>query len=164
MENEIGSEDLINKLKQVEQLLEEYENKLHLNKIKIIEPNLDLTSEVMRSMDYEDLQGIVWEYAQYSLAIQKELNKQIRRYNWIETNLKRLLEREAENCNGFKWEERQSNALNDNVFAQKLFRLKTKTKLAIDTLSFLPSKIDFLSKLAIDIMKSKRYKHVENDY
>jgi hypothetical protein len=163
MENEDGVENnLVDKLAQIETLLNEYEYKIHL-KINTVEPNLGVTREYMEAMHWEDIQHLAFSYAQYSLFLQKELNKHQSRYNWSDANLKRFLEREAPNYEGWKWEERMSNALSDNVYAQKLHDLKVRSKMAIDRLAFLPSKIEFLSKLAIDIMKAKRYKHVEGE-
>lgn len=158
-----SAEDLAPRLAQIEKLIDEYETKIHISKIKLIEPDLDITKEVLESMHWEDLHLLSWEYAQYTLALQKEINKHQSRYNWADTNLKRFLEREAPNYAGFKWEERQANALAENEYAQRLDKLKIQSKLAIDRLAFLPSKIDFLTKIIQDIAKSKRYSHVDKE-
>lgn len=157
MDEEIRpDESIVDRLTSVERLLSEYEDKIHISKIKVIEPDLSIGREMIMSMHPEDIQALAWQYAEYSLAIQKEINKHQSRFNWSEANLKRLLEKECQNYPGWKWEERQSNVLNENSYAQKLFDLKVKSKIAIDRLAFLPSKIQFLAELAKDISYTKR--------
>lgn len=158
MENEIES---IDKLKQVESLLDEYEHKIHLDKISVVDPDIDISRETLLSLHYEDLQGLAWQLGQYSLALQRESNRHQSRFSWAEANLKRYLEREANNYSGWAWTERQAEALNCSEYAQRLNNLKIRSKLAIDRLAFLPSKVQFLSELIRDIMKTKRYKNVE---
>lgn len=158
------TENLVDRLTAIEKLLNEYEDKIHISKISIIKPNLSIGREVMMAMHPEDLHALAWEYAEYTLAIQKEINKHQSRYNWSESNLKRLLEKECQNYPGWKWEERQSNVLNENTYAQKLYDLKVKSKLAIDRLAFLPAKIHFLAELAKDIAYTKRrYSNAERE-
>ena len=149
-------DNVVNKLSDVEKVLEEYEHKIFLDKIKIIEPRIDITREIMLSMHYEDLQGLAWELAQYSLCIAREYNKHQSRFNWAEANLKRYIEKEANNYSGWSWNERQANALNESTYANKLNQLKIRSKLAIDRLSYLPNKIELLSKIAQDIAYTKR--------
>lgn len=157
------NEPLVEKLEQVEKLLDEYENKIYIGKVTSVEPDLSLDRQVMMSMHYSDLQAIAWDYSKYILFLQKEVNKHQSRYNWAEANLKRYLERESVNYEGWKWEERQANALTYSEYANLLHKLKVKSKLAIDRLSFLPSKIQVMLDTLKDIIYTKRrFDYAEN--
>lgn len=147
---------LRDKLAEVEQLLEEYEEKIFLSKVKVIEPPLEVTREELLSMSLEDIDGLRWSLSQYNLALQKELNKHLSRMHWAEANLNRLLDRDANNYQGFGWAERKAACLNADKYAQKLFQLKTQSEMVINRLSFLPGKIEFLVKIAGDIAYTKR--------
>jgi len=144
------------RLEDVELLLEEFERKNFLHKIVAREIDLDISRETLLSMSVMDLDGLAWDLAQYGLAIQKLMNKSSSRLNWSESNLKRVLEREANNYQGFTWQERQAEVLNHNVYAQKLHKLKEQSKMVFDRLYSLPQKIEFLSKIAKDISYSKK--------
>ncbi len=150
------SDTVVQKLKDLEILLEEYEHRINLT-VKPLKVELDITRDVLLKMSPLDINGYRWELSQYSLYLQKELNKQTSRYNWAETNLKRLLEKECDEYPGFKWEERQANAMNANSYAQQLHYLKVKAKAVIDRLSFLPNKIQMMDSVAKDIAFTKNH-------
>lgn len=157
MDEQTTEQNLAGKLADIERLLDEYESKLQLDKISIVKVNLSLTREVLLSMHPTDIDGYRWELAQYMLALQKEINRHSARLAWSEANLKRVLESEADSYPGFKWEEKQANALNSNSYAQKLYQLKVRSKAVVDRLAFIPTKIQFMENICKDIAYTKRH-------
>ena len=155
--------DLKSRLEEVEKVYALYEKDTLKFSVSIREVDLDIHRETLMSMDYRDIQGLCFDWAQYNLALTKEINKHQSRYNWAHSNLERVLEKEAPNdLKGFTFQEKKANVLNGNEYAQKLHKLKEKAKLVIDRLNFIPQKIEFLIKIGTDIAYTKK-KYERND-
>lgn len=154
--NTINEESLPAKLEQIEQMLDEYEVKIGLNKkYDCVEPDF-ISREVLLAMSPEDIDVLRWEYASYALYLQKVINKSQSRLAWADHNLKRYLEKICQEYPGWKWEERQANALASDYYAQQLDKLRLRSKLVIERTSFLTNKIAALDSIAKDIAYTKR--------
>lgn len=153
MDNE---ESIPVKLEQVEALLDDYEKQIGLNKKDACKEPDYISRDVLLSMHSQDIDLLRWEYANYSLYLQKIINKSSARLAWASHNLKRYTERNCQNYTGWKWEERISNCIAEDIFAQKLDQLCLRSKLVIERTSFLTNKIAALDSIAKDIAYTKR--------
>lgn len=155
-QDRIENANIPEKLAQVEQLLEEYEQSIGLNKKDHHKEPDYIDRQTLLSMHPDDIDGLRWDYAQYSLYLQKQINKHQSRFYWADHNLKRYLEKISPEYPGWKWEERIANALADNEYSQKLDRLRMNSKLVIERTSFLTNKISTIDMIAKDISYAKR--------
>ena len=81
MENE--TLDLPKQLEKLEKLLDEYCNeKLFLKNVMKVEPRLDCTRYDLLLMNIQDINGWRYELTQYTLNLQKEINKHASRLSW----------------------------------------------------------------------------------
>ena len=151
------------RIAEIDRFLDEYNQKLHLDKVKVVDCELDLPRDKLFSMSLDQLDGYRWELAQYVLGLQKELNRQTARMHWAEQNLKRYSEKECSNYDGYLWQERLANVLANDSYAAKLDDFRQKCKLIYDETGFLIGRIEFMAKIAGDIAFAKRKHHFEKE-
>lgn len=141
---------------EIESACDEYEQGLGLSIKNNNCEYLNLTQERIRSLTIEEAAEISVSLAFYGMFLQKELNRHSARANWCEANLKNILGYLAKNYQGYSYEERKSGVIKEDLLAQRLFALQNKAKFAVDRLSYLPSKVDFIAKSLHQLQESKR--------
>ncbi len=150
------AQEIKRRLEEVESLLDEYDKKLFLNKITIKEIDIETSISNINHMPIEDIHQISLEWGYYALGLQKEINKHKTRKVWTDSNLHKYVIKQSKEQSGYTYEERKDNVINGDEYASSLYDLQTKVTMAIERLSFLVNKIDFLIKIALDIVETKR--------
>lgn len=140
----------------VEKILEEYNKKLYLDRIKLKKVDIDTNVEAIDSMYYEDIYKLCLEWTYYGLGLQKEFNKIKQRLIWTEQNYNKRISILASDEQGYGFEEKKAKVLSKDEYCKKLYDLRTKCMLHLATFDFIINKIDFLCKLGISIADSKK--------
>jgi len=155
MGEEIGL-TLKERLDELEKVVIDYEKKLHLDKIKINEVDLDVKRETMLKMDSIDINAMCAEWAYYSMATQKELNVSTSRYNWAESILDQYLAENSQNYPGYGYKEKCAAVIAADSFARKVEEFKRRCKMVMDRNAYVTSKIDFMIKMAQSVAYLKK--------
>jgi hypothetical protein len=147
---------LAEQVKEIDAFIEQINNKLHLDKIKLNECNLDISRDDLLSMGVSELNGLRWDFGKYMLGLQKQINNYTAKMNWAESNLKRVTEYHAGEQVGYTWQERVANVRVYNEYAQKLDHFRGRSKLLHDQYWGIINRIEFLCKVIDSISYSKR--------
>lgn len=150
------TDNIKSRIEDVEKILEEYNQKLYLDRIKLKEIDLDYNVSIISSMACEDIYKLCLDLSYYGLGLQKEVNKIKQRMIWTEQNLNKRLSILAAKEQGYGFEEKKAKALSGDEYSQKLYDLKTKCMLHLTSFDFIVNKIDFISKLAMSIAEAKK--------
>jgi len=148
------------RLAEVENILKEYESSLGL---KIADQEdysryLNLKQSQLKKMSPEECGEVAFMMAQQSLYIQQEINKHTQRMNWANTNIEIMIAKSLDNY-GTKYtpyEIRKTLAINDNEYTAKLYEIFVRAKQFLDKLSYIPTKIGYLSKTLLELQQTKR--------
>ncbi len=143
-------------LEKIEKMCDQYEDKLHLVKIQLVEVDYNLSQDDLQKMSSQQIYGLCFEMSKYLTALQKEVNRQTGRFNWADRQLSLLMDRESYNQKATYWQERRAQVLINNEAAKKLERMKTQFKMEIDRLSYLPKRIEYQIDFASQIAFGKR--------
>lgn len=145
------------RIDQVDELLSEYtEKKLLLKKIKMGDPQLDISTNDLKKMTSEQLNYWRFEITMYLTYLQKEINAHRSRANWATNALKTYINGKAINYEGYGMEEKRAKAMEHDTFATKLSKLSLESQAALDRLEYIPARINALVEIAKDIIWSRR--------
>ena len=155
METETGP-TLKERLDDLEKVVIEFEKKLQLDKIKMVEVDLDVDKETISKMTAVDVNMLCMEWAGFALAVQKELNVATSRFNWADSILNQYLAEQSQNYKGFSYNERCAYVVAADSYAQKVEEFKRKCKMIMDRNWGLTNKIEFMIKMAQGVAYAKR--------
>lgn len=150
------------KLAEVELLLDEYENKSGLPKIKNVEECecLSWTLDDLKHKANEELDEATYILSQFGFNLQRLINHKLTRVNWADSNLKIVFGQEAQNYNLYSYEGSKNAVIANNEYAFALHDLRTKSQMVVDRLSYLPAKVEFMTKQIVNVLRNRR----ENSY
>jgi hypothetical protein len=154
------------RLKEVEDTLNEYEKSIGLSCIKFKERYeevfLSLDEMSIRSFSAEECNIKAAILLQYELYLQKEHNRHTAVLNWVEHNMKVILGGIVQDFGGAysSFEERKILATHSNSYARELNKLLLKSKNMVDNLNFLSSRVSDLSRSLQELAKTK----MRNEY
>jgi len=145
---------------EIERVLAEYKKSLGivLHGNAEAERFLNLSITDLRHMDAEQCAEVAVTLSQLSLYIQNEYNKHQRKLQWADDNIKSLAAPHLEQY-GNQWvphDVKLRRFIRDNSAARKLQEIKVEAQLRIDALSYIPHRIDALSKTLLELTQSKR--------
>lgn len=145
---------------EIEKVLAEYKKSLGI----VIRGNpeaekfLNLSINDLRHMDAEQCAEAAVTLSQLSLYIQNEYNKHQRKLQWADENIKSLAAPHLHQY-GDQWvphDVKIKRFIRDNITATKLQQIKVEAQMRIDELSYIPHRIDSLSKTLLELTQSKR--------
>jgi hypothetical protein len=94
--------------------------------------------------------------AQFGFHLQKVYNREIGVINWCEDCIQRTITPELKQYNAPSADERKRLAIRGNEYASKLQRLKSIAQARVDRLSYLPAKVEWLSRTLLELQQTKR--------
>lgn len=103
----------------------------------------------------EDCAQIALRLAQYSLFLQRTINREIARHNWAEESIKESIADEINSYKGYGYIEKSIQAIKHNDKASGLNKIKKYAKQRIDRLSYISNNIKNLSDILIMVQKTK---------
>jgi len=153
--------NLESKIAKLEETLNEYDKKFALSKIAVnpeIELILSLTNENIKALPINDCLSYSFLLAQFSLSIQKEVNRQNAKLKWLENELSSIV---AKNFNNYgdkytKFEVKTSLIINDNEYAKAINEYILDSKIKIEELNFISSSANKLSEILKESAKVKK--------
>jgi hypothetical protein len=145
-----------------DKILDEYESSLGMPSYvadSISESELQHYLSMNRS-DLEkltpvDCAEIGYRLAQYSFHIQRSINRELSRVNWVEENIKMVIAEDINNYKGYGYVEKSYQAIKNNSRALSLQKVKTYAKQRSDRLSYIANSIKNLADTIINVQKAK---------
>lgn len=145
-----------------DKVLDEYEASIGLstynaNTFREEELNEYLTMDrnVLEKLSPEDCAQISYRLAQFSLHIQRTLNRENARLNWAEETIKETIADDINNYKGYGYVEKSTQAIKHNEKASALNKIKKYAKQRSDRLTYISSCIKNLSDILLSINKMK---------
>lgn len=137
------------KLQHVEELLDEYEKEIGLPpRISRECKYLEMTEEEIRNLTPESASEIGCVLDDFSVHLQRHMNKHAARAVWAEENIKLIVANESKNYNISYYEEKKYLIIANHELALRLHKIQTNSRLVMERLAFLPKRIEnFSSKL-----------------
>lgn len=149
-------------LKDWDDLLDEYENKLGLPKYNEsaldeteLSEYLHMNRDVLEKLTPAQCGEISYRLSQFAFHIQRSINRENARINWAEETIKEVISGEINNYSGYGYLEKSSQAIAHNTKANSLNRIKKYAKQRSDRLSFLANSVKNLSDILISIQRNK---------
>jgi hypothetical protein len=153
-------------LNEWDNLLDEYENGLGLPKYSNnclpeneLNEYLHMSRDQLEKLTPEDCAQISYRLGQFSFHIQRTINREIARYNWVEETIKEVISDEVNNYKGYGYIEKSYQAIKHNDRAISLNKIKKYAKQRSDRLSYLANGIKNLSDILLSIQKIKVIKN-----
>lgn len=148
------------RLVEVEAILEEYEKSLGIEiAFESDKYNfLNITPSQLRKMSPEECGEVAFVLSQKSMHVQYEINKHSQRINWAKTNIDTMIAGSIDSYGGkfTPYENRKMMAIKDNDYTSRLHQIMVKAQQVIDRLSYIPSKIAYMSKTLLELQTTKR--------
>jgi hypothetical protein len=145
-----------------DKILDEYENSLGLPTYMAESmPESELQNYLsMNRTDIEkltpiDCAEISYRLAQYAFHIQRSINRELSRLNWVEENIKMVISEEINNYKGYGYIEKSYQAIKNNSRATSLQKVKVYAKQRSDRLSYIANNIKNLADTMINVQKAK---------
>jgi len=145
-----------------DKVLDDYESSLGLgrysnNNFDETELNnyFSMNRDSIEKLTPEDCAQISYRLAQYSLFLQRTLNREIARHNWAEETIKETIADEINNYKGYGFVEKSLQAIKHNEKALSLNKIKKYAKQRIDRLSYISNGIKNLSDIILSVQKTK---------
>lgn len=149
------------KWKNLEKILNDYQDKLSLNikKNESAEILLNVDENVLKNMTAEEcgIKAIV--LLQFSTFIQKEINRHNAKNRWADSNLNFMVGKYGQSYGDkfTKFEERKAMMIADNSFAKALNDMIKLSSVICEDLSYISKKIENMSNLLAELQRTKRY-------
>ena len=146
----------------LEQTLEAYETEVCLNVFPRdgIDKYLNLSKHELRALGEEECGEIAYMLVQYSMYIQKQMNRHVAIKNWATSYANVIIGRTSDNyeVNGkyTSFEEKKLRIYAHDDVAQILNGFIVEAQKRIDTLTFMSSKVESLSKVMTNLQQTKR--------
>ncbi len=150
-----------------DKILDEYETSLAIPLYKSdvgiasdeINQYLTMNRDIIEKLNPEDCAQISYRLMQFAFHIQRNLNREIARYNWAEESIKEVIADDINNYKGYGYIEKSIQAIKHNDKANNINQIKKYAKQRMDRLSYLANNIKNLSDVVLAIQKTK-VKHV----
>lgn len=142
----------------IDDMLEKYEKNTSepsFYQIKEITTCLNYTKQELSKLNIEELADIQYMLGRYALYLQGILNNHNAVYEWCDSTSKIVVADQVGNYKGISYEERKLNALKENSYGYKLFRIKDMAKFKANKLMYMPERIRFLSSCIQNIISIK---------
>lgn len=155
-----SKKDLSSKLDQVNKVLDEYEKSFKINFVNNdeIDEYLQIKKSQLEALTPIQCHEIAVCLSNHLMYLQKELNRQTAIFNWANSNLNTIIGRHLNDYDDFKYEAKVLRIISEYDTAKKLDELKQAVQLRVDTLSYLPQRIEFFIKTLNNLGNTKAYK------
>ena len=145
-----------------DKILDEYENSIGLSEFSAnvipseeINKYTSMNRDEIEKLSPEDCAQISYRLAQFSLHIQRTLNRENARLNWAEETIKETIADDINNYKGYGYLEKSSQAIKHNEKAMALNKIKKYAKQRSDRLTYISSCVKNLSDILLSINKTK---------
>lgn len=149
-----------------DRILDEYESSIGLPRYnpgllseEELSKYLSMSRDELEKFTPEDCGQISYRLTQFSLHIQRTINREIARTNWAEENIKVTIADDINTYKGYGYIEKSYQAIKHNEKASALNKIKIYAKQRVDRLSYIANSIKNLSDILIAIQKIKMVKH-----
>lgn len=103
----------------------------------------------------EECVEIAYRLGQFSLHIQRTINRELARVNWAEELIKETIADELNSYKGYGYVEKSIQAIKHNDKASALNRIKRYAKQRSDRLQYIANSIKNLSDIMMTVSKTK---------
>lgn len=145
-----------------DKVLDEYESSIGFGSYSsniFSEDELNLYFQMPRNqiekLTPEECAEISMRLGQFSLHIQRTINRELARFNWAEEMIKETIADELNNYKGYGYVEKSIQAIKHNDKASALNRIKRYAKQRSDRLQYVANSIKNLSDIMLTVSKTK---------
>jgi len=160
----MGSEthEPLDRMRRVDQVLDEYEGQIGLSKFQEqsahnIEPYLQMTRERIEKLTSEDCAEIAVLLGSFSFYLQRCYNRELSRVHWAEDTLKSIIAGREQQYSG-SWNSQYHQAIKEDAYANKMFKLKIYAQQRVDRITFLSTSIKHLCDLLTNLQRARNLK------
>lgn len=159
-----GQEELMTgshkKLAELNKILDEYENGLHLNLSDEYEVNqyLNMKKDQLEALTPIQCAEIATYLSNYLIYLQQQVNRENAKVNWASSNIKLIIGKYITQYNDFKYEAKVAQIIHENETANLLEKIRIAAQTRVDSLAYIPNRIDFFVKTLTNLANVKAYK------
>lgn len=151
------------RIEKLDNLLDEYEGRIGLSKYnenysksEEVGEYLSYSRDQLEALSPQDLGGIAYILLQYSIFIQRSLNREVAKIKWAESMMKEIVADKLNNYSGYSYAEKYGKAIKDNDYTIKLNSLQRAAQQRSDRLQFLANGIKGLADVLQNLMRVRR--------
>jgi hypothetical protein len=154
--------------KEIEELIDGYIAKNHIpdfvNCKHASNRYLDLPTSKLRDMTADECGEASYVLSNYSMYLQKEINKYTSIQRYCDVKIDFIISREIDNVGGqySKYEQKRILCIRQNDVASQLFKLRNNIEMYLTNLYDLPRKVENMSRTLVELQQSKRRKYSGN--
>lgn len=148
------------KVKEAEDILDEFENIHHLSRVTIpneIEKILNISYEQLEKLQHIQCAEYAYQLAQYSYYIQRVYNKESARLKWFNNQLQNLTADKLNNYDQYtKYEVKIRLIAKENAVVMRLIQLMNQSEQKMERMSFLGTSISRMSDTMNNLQRAKQ--------
>jgi hypothetical protein len=145
-------------LEKVDKLLNDYEHKVGLpSQAKYHDQATDyfnMKRDQLEALSIEDCAHAAYILTNMALHIQRTLNKETARGNWVKRQMAYFAADKQNNYHG-SWAQKEVQAIKDDSFGRKLQELTLEIGLRVDSLNYIATNVRQLSEALANLQKAK---------
>lgn len=145
--------------KAIEEALDKYERKNGLAQIHLTseaDKYFAMSLREINELSEKECGNASYLLGQMAYNIQRAINKESGMLTWAKDKLPLLLAGLTDNYPGKSYEERKMSAIREHENLRKIYTIQTQCQQKIDTLNYLSSRIDNLSRILLKLQEMKR--------
>lgn len=159
--NQTNSGTVESRIAELEKNLDDYDKKFSLHKIVIspeVEKILELKKEELLVLPRELCFTYGYLLASFSIAVQREYNRQSAKQKWAEHNINIVIGQENDNYGDkyTKFEIKKAMVISGNEYAKALNKIMLTALTQVEELNFLSTRINSMADILKEYGKSKR--------
>ena len=147
-------------LEQIDEILQSYEKKMRIELTHKYDINsyLNMDRAQLEALTPHQCLEIATYLSSYLIQLQREINRETARVNWCTANINLIVGQYLKDYTDFKYEAKVLQIINDSSTARKLELIKIAAQTRIDSLAYIPNRIDFFIKTLTSLGNAKQYK------
>jgi hypothetical protein len=151
------------RLKHIDQVLDEYESKIGLGKFEEIAADsevnryLNMPRNQIEQLDIEECAEAAIILSGFAFHVQRSCNRENSRVGWADSALKEIIFGRETQYTG-SWDSQFYQAVKGDDYAKKLFAIKNYAQRRADRLTFLSSSIKNIADMYVNLQRAKAMK------
>lgn len=151
---------IMDRMNKLEEVLDEYENSLGLNKFnKSINEGdaqkyLSMSRGEIEKLTIEQCSEAALLISSLALHIQRAINREASRITWTKNYISEMICKKSHNFSG-KWDHQDMQAILEDDVSRKLYEIQKYAQQRVDRLTYISSSIRSMSDVYINLQRSR---------
>lgn len=155
----------VDKMKELDLILDEYEHKLGLPKqydnaaFSDIEQYLNMSRDQLEKLSGQDCDEIAYRLMCFSFHLSREYNRENTRVKWADSLMTELAVKEIDQYTGYAFQERLNKAIQGNDYTKKLGEVKRYAEQRSNRIAYLSNNMKNLADTLRNMKRNKEVYH-----